>query len=137
MSNKDTDPPASKTPGVWPPPPSASPHTAEPDGKKDTQFSTLTPYAWLDLVLGLPAGSLGALLVSAAVGILGDLVSPPPETAAEVRFEWWASAALSAAACVFLVRRAPLFGIALTTGALIVLLIDAALAWLLSVMPNQ
>lgn len=134
----DTDRPAPETPsGVWPPAPQTPPQASPPGVEGTRQVPTLTPYGWLDLVLGLPAGFLGAVLVSAAVGILGDLISPPPESGAKIRFEFCVSAALSAAACAVLMRRAPLFGIALTTGALIVLLIEAASAWLLSALPDQ
>lgn len=89
MSNRDADPPTSETPsGVWPPAPSAAHHVTEHDGAKDgTQLSTLTPHAWLDLVLGLPTGFVGAFLSFAAVGLVGDLVSPPPESGAKMRLE--------------------------------------------------
>ena len=131
VSDIDTDQPASETPGgVWPPAPQ-TPQAALPDLDGKRQVPTLTPYGWLDLVLGLPAGFLGALLVFCAIGILGDLVSPPPESNAKVRFEFWVPAALSAATCVVLVRRAPLFGIALTTGALIFVMITSIFVWLL------
>ena len=88
------------------------------------------PHAWQDLVLGLPAGFLGALVLFIVVGVISDLVSPPPETPAKLHFEWWVSTALSAAACIFFTRRAPIFGIASTTGALLVVLIASVFAWL-------
>ncbi len=123
----DTDCPDPETPGlVWPP----APQVVPPVRSEPARFRTLTPYAWLDLSLGLAAGLIGTFLVIVAVGIVGDLVSRPSGSVLKARFEFCVYAALSAAACFVLVRRAPLFGIMLTTGALIVLLVMSLLVWL-------
>ena len=137
MSDRDADKSTSEIPDpVWPPAPRDRPSRPPliPQGKPPR---TLTPYAWLDLLLGLPTGFIGPLLLFTAINFFGDLVSPPPETAAKWWLEFWLSAALSAVVCFLLVRRAPLFGVALTAEALVALLIAFVFTSLTSVMlPN-
>lgn len=131
-SRMNADPPPPETmeapASVWPPAPSVAP--SAPESRKNDQHRTLTPYAWLDIVLGLPAGLLGALLLYGTVGVLSDLVSPPPSSDAKMRLGFCVSASLITAACFFLVRRFPLFGILLITGALILLVPVSLLVWL-------
>ena len=146
MADQDTDASGLEVSGAtWPPPPQGKRPAATAAAQAPT--ATLTPHAWLDLLLGFPTGFAGTLALFFfavnGVGILEFLalhasevgkVGPEQtssEAAAELGVAWVLAAALSAAVCIVLVRRAPLFGIALTTGAVIALLIAAACAWLL------
>ena len=128
MSTDPPPPETSETPApVWPPAPTGlSPPVAAP-----TRRRTLTASTWLDLVLGLPTGLAGALLLYVAVGVLGNLAFPPPSGGmVQVSTELCVFAALAAALCLLTVRRLPFFGGSLMLGALLVLMFACLVVWI-------
>ena len=64
----DTGSPAPPAPiAVWPPPPFRPPPPVPVPSAVKRRWATLTPHAWLDILLGLPAGLVGALLLTSLV----------------------------------------------------------------------
>ena len=64
----DTDSPAPPAPiAVWPPPPFRPPPPVPVPAAVKRRWATLTPHVWLDILLGLPAGLVGALLLTSLV----------------------------------------------------------------------
>lgn len=131
----DTDPPPPETPGhAWPPAPRLRP----PEAAHAARRRALTGSAGLDMALGLPAGLVGGLLLTAFSFILaryllrassGDEVDSVPTWAGLI-----VSGALLAAACAPLLRRRTVFGATATAGAATVWLLAAALLRVIEVL---
>ena len=116
----DTDSPAPPAPiAVWPPQPLRPPPPVPVPAAVKRRWATLTPHVWLDILLGLPAGLVGALLLtSLVVGLATPLdsaqVDPVPLYAG-----FCGSILLGLAACAVLLLRRTVFGGAATVGTVI------------------
>lgn len=136
MGKKVTDAP---TPGpedpipIWPPAPLWAPPVPAPKAGK-RPWETLTPHKELDLLLGLPAGLLGAVLLSSLIVVLATPLDAPPEIPpVEVvpsLAGFCGSIVLGAAACAVLLRRRTVFGVAVTVGAVTVWAVAGVFLWL-------
>lgn len=130
MSERDTDPPASGTPApVWPPAPRLRPPKVASAARH-----TLTPFAWLDAVIGLPGGIVLAYLSIAAAFAVTSLFSPllllsPKWMAAIARLALAVAALLCAAACRVVGRRFPVLAVAAAVGALPVISVFVWIYW--------
>jgi len=125
---KTSETPAPKTPTpVWPPTPTAPP---PPMVAPPTRRRTLTYRAWLDGLLGLPVGFVGAALLYVAVRAVGDSVTPSPGTDVTACAELCVFAALTVTLCLLTVRRVPFFGGSLMLGALVVLMLACLEVWI-------
>lgn len=115
---------------VWPPPPFRPPPPVPVPAAVKWRWGTLTSYIWLDGLLGLPAGLVGALLLtSLVVGLATPLdsaqVDPVPLYAG-----FCGSILLDLAACAVLLLRRTVFGGAATVGAVILWGGAAVFLWL-------
>ena len=132
MSNRDTGPPAPDPPApiaVWPPPPFRPPPPV-PVPAAGRRWATLTPHAWLDMLLGLPAGLVGALLLTSLVVGLATPLDSAQVDAVPLYAGFCGSILLGLAACAVLLRRRTVFGMAVTVGAVVLWGIAAVFLWL-------
>jgi len=116
MSSKDADKPSSETPGVWPPAPQGTPPAAATPASPMPRRRTLTPYAWLDGLLGLPGGAgmaYGLFLASI-------LLLPSPEKERQALAGMGGIALACAALCLLVGRRFPVLAALMAVGAAVI-----------------
>lgn len=126
MSNRDTDPSASEAPGgVWPPPPSGVPPPGAPASTLLRQ-RTLTPYAWLDRLIGLIAGAGLAFALCLAVSQLQTVLENLSKPWRVLAFTGIV-ALLCAGPCLLVRRRFPVLGALMAAGAAVMIFLAGVL----------
>jgi len=127
----DTGSPAPPAPiAVWPPPPLRPPPPVPVPAAVKRRWATLTPHVWLDILLGLPAGLVGALLLTSLVVSLATPLDSAQVDPVPLYAGFCGSILLGLAACAVLLLRRTVFGGAVTVGTVILWGVAAVFFWL-------